>query len=126
MSNAAGSAGVSPAGPVARAPRPPIIRTSIATSDSISPRSSAQKDGTSTATFRMLRRFLDSDAIAFTLTSEEVPDPRSYASLQAAIEENGQSRIYLGVHWQFDNTRGQTLGQQVADYIWDNFLRPIG
>jgi membrane-associated phospholipid phosphatase len=78
-----------------------------------------------TTTFWMLRRFFDRDSIAFTLASEEVPDPRSYASLQQAIEENGQSRIYLGVHWQFDNTRGQTLGQQVADYIWDNFLRPI-
>ncbi|HEY0607772.1 MAG TPA: hypothetical protein VGD58_32960, partial [Herpetosiphonaceae bacterium] len=66
------------------------------------------------------------NTISFTLPSDEVATPRSYATFQAAIDENGQSRIYLGVHWQFDNTRGKTLGQQIADYIWPNFLRPIG
>jgi hypothetical protein len=78
-----------------------------------------------TATFEMLRLFLNSDTIAFTLTSEEVDTPRSFGSFSEAIAENGQSRIYLGVHWQFDNVQGQALGKEVADYIWGNFLRPI-
>ena len=28
--------------------------------------------------------------------------PRSLSSLSQAEEENGQSRIYLGIHWNFD------------------------
>jgi hypothetical protein len=32
--------------------------------------------------------------------------PRSFSSLSQAEEENGQSRIYLGIHWSFDKTEG--------------------
>ena len=30
--------------------------------------------------------------------------PRSFSTLSQAEEENGQSRIYLGIHWHFDKT----------------------
>jgi len=46
--------------------------------------------------------------------------PRSFSSLSEAEEENGQSRIYLGIHWAFDKTDGIAQGQQVADYVYDN------
>jgi hypothetical protein len=32
-----------------------------------------------------------------------------------AIDENNQSRIYLGVHWQFDAKEGEVLGTKVAN-----------
>jgi hypothetical protein len=32
----------------------------------------------------------------------------------------GQSRIYLGIHRQFDKTEGIRMGQRVADYVFDN------
>jgi hypothetical protein len=32
------------------------------------------------------------------------------------------SRIFAGVHFRFDLTRGQRLGRQVADFVVDNFL----
>jgi hypothetical protein len=32
--------------------------------------------------------------------------PRRIASLSEAEEENGQSRIYLGIHWSFEKTEG--------------------
>lgn len=79
-----------------------------------------------TATFAMLRKVYGSDNVSFTLTSEERPNGRNYTTFTRAIAENGQSRIYLGVHWQFDNTRGQALGQRVADETFNNFLRPLG
>lgn len=78
-----------------------------------------------TAAFAVLRKAYGSDSIGFTLTSEEVSGSRSFSSFTQAIEENGRSRIYLGVHWEFDNSRGRTLGQQVADRIWPDFLRPV-
>ena len=32
--------------------------------------------------------------------------PRRFKSLSEAEEENGQSRIYLGIHWSFDKREG--------------------
>ena len=42
-----------------------------------------------------------------------------------AEEENGQSRIYLGIHWSFDKTEGITQGRQVADYVFENAFVPL-
>ncbi|XYJ10166.1 hypothetical protein ACSUZJ_22795 [Telluria sp. B2] len=89
------------------------------------------------ATFHMLRR-LYGDRIAFSFVSDEFNGitrdnkgrvrprlPRSYATLAQAEEEAGQSRIYLGVHWQFDKTAGRELSHQVADYVFARgLLRP--
>jgi hypothetical protein len=86
--------------------------------------------------FGMLRKFFGTKPFPFTLTSEEVANVRRYAdrrdpatnaiitSWTQAIDENSASRIYLGVHWRRDYTRGTPLGQQVADFIWPSFLRP--
>jgi hypothetical protein len=35
-------------------------------------------------------------------------------TLAEAIEQNKLSRIYLGVHWQFDADSGEQLGKAVA------------
>jgi hypothetical protein len=89
--------------------------------------------------FQMLRR-LYGDRVAFTFVSDEFNGitrdsrgrvrprlPRNYASLSQAEEENGQSRIYLGIHWQFDKTEGILVGRRVADYVFQRGLvRPSG
>lgn len=75
-------------------------------------------------------RILYGDGIAFTFVSDEWNGitrdnkgrvrplrPRSFTSLSQAEEENGQSRIFLGIHWQFDKTEGVNVGHQVADYV---------
>jgi len=51
--------------------------------------------------------------------------PRSFSSLSQAEEENGQSRIYLGIHWSFDKTASIALGRQVGDYVFDNVFVPL-
>jgi hypothetical protein len=49
---------------------------------------------------------------------------RSFSSLSQAEEENGRSRIYLGIHWAFDATEGVKQGHRVANYVFKNMLHP--
>ena len=50
--------------------------------------------------------------------------PRTFTSLSHAEEENGQSRIYLGIHWSFDKTEGIAQGREVADWVFEHAFRP--
>jgi PAP2 superfamily len=90
------------------------------------------------ALFETLRNFYRRDDIAFTFTSDEFNGttidnqgnmrpllPRSFTSLSQAEEENGQSRIYLGIHWSFDKSEGITQGEHVADYVFQNEFTPV-
>jgi hypothetical protein len=89
------------------------------------------------ALFETLRLFYKTDAIPFTFVSDEFNGvtedntgavrpllPRSFDSLSEAEEENGQSRMYLGIHWAFDKTAGIAQGRQVARYVFANAFRP--
>jgi hypothetical protein len=60
----------------------------------------------------------------FTVGAESVTYTRSFASFDAAAAEAGQSRIYGGIHYQFDNQAAQTSGHAVGLFVVDNFLRP--
>ena len=51
--------------------------------------------------------------------------PRSFDTFSQAEEENGQSRIYLGIHWSFDKTEGIAQGRRVADYVYRNAFQPV-
>jgi hypothetical protein len=89
------------------------------------------------ALFQVLRRFYGSDDIPFRFVSDEFNGvtidnggnvrpymPRYFTQLSQAEEENGQSRIYLGIHWAFDKTEGIAQGRQVGDYIFDHAFLP--
>jgi len=89
------------------------------------------------ALFQTLRRFFGTDDIAFTFVSDEFNGvttdnagnvrplvPRTFSSLSEAEEENGQSRIYLGIHWSFDKTEGIAMGRSVGDWVFDNAFLP--
>jgi membrane-associated phospholipid phosphatase len=61
----------------------------------------------------------------FTVSADGLPGvTRSFDSFGAAAAEAGQSRIYGGIHYQFDNVAGQQLGHSVADFIVGGFLKP--
>jgi hypothetical protein len=90
------------------------------------------------ALFETMRRFFGTDNIAFTFVSQELNGvttdnqgnvrplvPRSFTSFSQAEEENGQSRIYLGIHWAFDKEQGIAQGEQVGDYVFDNAFGKI-
>jgi hypothetical protein len=44
--------------------------------------------------------------------------PRYFRTLSVAQEENGQSRIYLGIHWSFGKTEGIAQGRRVANAVF--------
>jgi len=50
---------------------------------------------------------------------------RSFASFDLAAAEAGQSRIYGGIHFQFDNQAGLASGQALGQYVVGNFLLPV-
>jgi hypothetical protein len=50
---------------------------------------------------------------------------RSFTSFSAAAAEASLSRIFAGQHFRFDETAGEHLGREVADFIVDRFLTPV-
>jgi hypothetical protein len=50
--------------------------------------------------------------------------PRTYNSFSQMAGENAQSRIYLGIHWQFDAVEGIRSGDGIGDYVFMHALRP--
>jgi membrane-associated phospholipid phosphatase len=75
----------------------------------------------------VLMSFFDGDHLSFQVTSEVLPKvERSFDSFSDAAQEATLSRIFAGVHFQFDLTSGQSLGRHVADFVLDNFLTPRG
>lgn len=90
------------------------------------------------ALFQTLRRFYKTDCIPFSFTSDEFNGvtkgndgntrpllPRTFTSLSQAEEENGQSRIYLGIHWSFDKSEGIAQGRRLADYVFEHLYQPL-
>jgi hypothetical protein len=89
------------------------------------------------AVFETLRKFFGRDDISFTFVSDELNGvtqdhdgnvrpliPRSFSSLSQAEDENGQSRLYLGIHWSFDKVEGIRMGNKVADWVFSHKFRP--
>ncbi len=73
-----------------------------------------------------LAHFFGSDAIPFRTGSEGTPGvTRSFAGFWAAAEEAGRSRIYGGIHYEFDNQEGLRSGRAVAEYIVRRYLLPV-
>ena len=85
----------------------------------------------------MLRNYYRTDRVPFTFVSDEFNGvtkdnqgnvrplvTRSFSSFSQAEKENGQSRIYLGIHCAFDSTEGIKQGNRVADHVFMNILEP--
>jgi hypothetical protein len=90
------------------------------------------------ALFQTLRNVYGTDKIPFTFVSDEFNGttrdnagnvrplkPRSFKTLSQAEEENGQSRIYLGIHWAFDKTEGIAQGRKVANWVYFRAFTPV-
>ncbi|MDX2185584.1 MAG: phosphatase PAP2 family protein [Opitutaceae bacterium] len=77
------------------------------------------------AASRMLERFFGTDEMEFTTTSDGLPGAvRTFKTFSAARDEIGMSRVWGGIHTMSANLAGQSTGIALADYIFDNKLRP--
>ncbi len=95
------------------------------------------------ALFEIMRKYFnkpakDDPTTRFTFVSDEYnglnqgPDgqprplkPVTFRSFGAAEWENAESRIWLGIHWQRDSDDGVALGNEIADHVFANVLKPI-
>jgi hypothetical protein len=90
------------------------------------------------ALFQILRRYYGTDDIVFSFQSDEFNGvtrddtgavrpqrTRSYSTLSQAEMENHDSRIYLGIHWRFDQDEGLLMGRSVGDYVFDHVLQSV-
>lgn len=87
----------------------------------------------SAAAAGVLQAFFGTAEIAFTLESESsLAEDRSYTSISQAAEESAVSRLYGGVHWEFDNVDGLALGESIGAFVASSLLEeapaavPIG
>ena len=89
------------------------------------------------ALFQVLRHFYP-DATPFTFVSDEWNGmntdasgklrplrPLSFSSFSDAEYENAESRIFLGVHWQFDADQGIVMGRKVGDWVWNHAFQRV-
>jgi len=85
--------------------------------------------GTSAA--RVLARALGSDQIAFNTTwtwtgaaGAGTDVTRPYARLSQLADEAGMSRVDGGIHFEFELHASEAACTKVADYVFDNTMRP--
>ena len=82
------------------------------------------------ALFQILRKFFPDDT-KFTFVSDEWNGknkdingivrpltPETFNSFTDAEFDNAQSRIYMGIHWNFDASEGIIEGNKVADFVF--------
>lgn len=80
------------------------------------------------AIFRVLERYYGTDEISFACGSDELPGVvRTYQTLSQADEENALSRIYLRVHWSFDQRQGRVALESSTDLrAWSSVSNHLG
>jgi hypothetical protein len=79
------------------------------------------------ASAEILRRVFDNDDVPFTTTSG-VPFAgltRSYTSFSQAAAENGQSRIYAGIHFPSAVEDGIKQGEKIGHFVFTHALQPL-
>lgn len=81
----------------------------------------------------VMAHFFGTDSVAFTITSEDPfyaalfgragAPPRSYTSFSQAAIENWRSRVYIGVHWDWDGQDAYQAGSALGQWISSHFLK---
>lgn len=80
----------------------------------------------SRAAATMLAHYFGTDAVAFTVGSDELPEVmRSYAGFAVAADESAVSRVYGGIHFPSAIATGQAAGHLLAEHVWMHYLQPL-
>ncbi len=87
------------------------------------------------AATQVLERFFGTDRVRFEVCSftllpgstcgDAMPVLRSYRSFSQAREENGLSRVLVGIHFRNAVNEGIVHGQRIGDRAVNRFLRPV-
>ncbi len=81
----------------------------------------------------IMRGYFGTDNVTFTATTED-PNAkdvngnsltRTFNSFTVAALENARSRIYLGVHFQWDGDHGFLSGSALGEHVFETQLRPL-
>ena len=79
------------------------------------------------AAWSKVMAFIFTDNITFTVGTEDPDVPagstRTFTSFSSAANETASSRLWRGVHWDFDNTSGNGSGNEVGTYVVGNALQ---
>jgi hypothetical protein len=77
---------------------------------------------------RTLERVFGRDNIPFTVTwtgtGGAADINRSYNGFRELANEQARSRVYGGIHFEFDQTASFGVCIPLADYAFDNYMRP--
>jgi hypothetical protein len=80
---------------------------------------------TSVSLATIMTLFFGRDDIQFQINFGGTPNViRNYPGFNALANEVARSRVYGGIHFQFDNVAGQSVGRNVANYVFMNYLTP--
>ena len=73
------------------------------------------------------RIFFGSDTMDFSLVGPDQPDVvRTYAHFTDVIDDTIDARVYQGIHFRAADVQGALIGENVADWMGENFFQPAG
>lgn len=81
------------------------------------------------ATMRAMKNFFRTDRVAFSITTTNTgptnQDTRNFQRFSVAAQEVVDARVLLGIHFRFADEVARTLAFKVADFGYENYLRPV-
>jgi len=77
---------------------------------------------------RALARAFDTDELPFTVTwlgvAPNADVSRSYSRFSQLATDQARSRVYAGIHFNFELTASAASCTKVADYVFEHYMRP--
>jgi hypothetical protein len=76
----------------------------------------------------MLRNFFGTDVMSFTVktgAANAIDKERDFTSFSQAAQEVVDARILLGIHFRFADEEARRLGERVAHWAFQKYLRPV-
>jgi hypothetical protein len=94
------------------------------------PDHSSGANNLNSAACRSLQLFFGTNSMTFSVTTTNsgptVQDTRTFTHFTDAAEEVVVARVYEGIHFNFADEDARKQGKRVANWAFENFLRPVG